>query len=421
MSDNISVNRARKEILSQTQETLSQFSQEDDDFFTQMLDSDDEYWKIDWVDLNEEVFNLKQSEMENEKERQERERNQSLNGNSSDAIEDLSPEEVQAFIADAWTDDEVPFLDQETMAKLPGPPAQDPSTSASFDVLKPEVLEVITQNLTKGTREKYAKYWKLYESYCRECGIPEKSEVSVCYFIHEMLNRKIFGVGSVWSVYSCLNWTYSTKYRENLNKYRQLRALLTGLTKHYIPKKSGVISAEKIKELLTKKLRMDDPFELMTIVTVALAYFGLLRKSEILTLEYQDVHLDKKNRLIEVFYDHPSKTRPIGFKYTIPSWLFDAFERYTEQIKDKKPSGRFLKNAVKAKYGKIVRKTNMGKGRIDIMLRRIEILLGLEPKVLTAHCFRRSGATALADSGASVINIKRAGRWRSLTTVDPVG
>ena len=112
MSDNISVNRARKEVLTQTQETLSQFSQEDDDFVTQMLDSDDEYWKIDWVDLNEEVFNLKQLEMETEKERQERERKQGLNGNSSDAIEDLSPVEVQAFIADAWTDDEVPFLDQ---------------------------------------------------------------------------------------------------------------------------------------------------------------------------------------------------------------------------------------------------------------------------------------------------------------------
>ena len=109
-----------------------------------------------------------------------------------------------------------------------------------------------------------------------------------------MIDRNIFGVGSVWSVYSCLNWTYSKKYRENLNKYRQLRALLTGLTKHYIPKKSGVISAEKIKELLTKKLRKDGPFELLTIVTVALAYFGLLRKSDILMLKFQDMILDKK-------------------------------------------------------------------------------------------------------------------------------
>ena len=52
------------------------------------------------------------------------------------------------------------------------------------------------------------------------------------------------------------------------------------------------------------------------------------------------------------------------------------------------------------------------------MLRLIEFWLGLPVKCLTAHCFRRSGATALADSGASVINIKRAGRWRSLTTVE---
>ena len=174
MSDNISVNRARKEVLTQTQETLSQFSQEDDDFVTQMLDSDDDYWKIDWVDLNEEIFNLKQTELKTEKKLQERERKQRRNGNSNVESDDLSPVEVQAFIADAWTDDEVPFLDNEAMAKLPGPPAQDPTASTSFDVLKPEVLELITQNLTKNTREKYAKYWKLYESYCRKCGILKK-------------------------------------------------------------------------------------------------------------------------------------------------------------------------------------------------------------------------------------------------------
>ena len=60
----------------------------------------------------------------------------------------------------------------------------------------------------------------------------------------------------------------------------------------------------------------------------------------------------------------------------------------------------------------------MGKGRIDVTLRKIEALLGLESKTLTAHCFCRLGETSLANSGASVINIKQAGRWRSLTTVE---
>ena len=47
------------------------------------------------------------------------------------------------------------------------------------------------------------------------------------------------------------------------------------------------------------------------------------------------------------------------------------------------------------------------------MCGRFEEILGLPKGTLTTHTFRRSGAMALANNGASLIQLKRAGRWSS--------
>ena len=140
--------------------------------------------------------------------------------------ENLMPIEKQAFISDAWNDEEIPFLDPRVLPEI------STEKTEIFDVLRPEVLEKITNGLNERTIAKYCKYWKLYLSYCNEMIIPQKSEVSVCHFIHDMIDRKVFKVGSVWCVYSCLNWTYTMTFCENLNSYRQLRALLNSLKKY---------------------------------------------------------------------------------------------------------------------------------------------------------------------------------------------
>ena len=60
----------------------------------------------------------------------------------------------------------------------------------------------------------------------------------------------------------------------------------------------------------------------------------------------------------------------------------------------------------------------MGKNRLRHILRQIEILLGLEPNTLSAHVFRRTAATILANSGISLLGLKRAGRWKTLQTAE---
>ena len=52
------------------------------------------------------------------------------------------------------------------------------------------------------------------------------------------------------------------------------------------------------------------------------------------------------------------------------------------------------------------------------MCRRVEQILKLPVGSLTTHSFRRSGATSLANGGATLIQLKRAGRWASSTVAE---
>ena len=60
----------------------------------------------------------------------------------------------------------------------------------------------------------------------------------------------------------------------------------------------------------------------------------------------------------------------------------------------------------------------MGKGTHAGILHRIEIFLKLPPNSLTSHVWRRSAATELANSGISLLGLKRAGRWKNLASAE---
>ena len=115
------------------------------------------------------------------------------------------------------------------------------------------------------------------------------------------------------------------------------------------------------------------------------------------------------------------KSRARGFGFAAPPKTYDWFVTYISQIGKKKESKvpigekKFLKNySFKGKK----RYQNMGRDRISSILRRIETFLGLDPLTLTVHIFRRTSETFLADSDISLLGLKRAGRWKSLTSAE---
>ena len=228
-------------------------------------------------------------------------------------------------------------------------------------------------------------------------------------------------MGSVWSIYACINSGMRTKYGKRMNKWYELRTMLVNITKYYVPKKSDIISKEQFKTLILLCFDPNDPTDLASIITISLMYCGLLRQSEVHEIRVQDVKVSKTCDNCYVDFARPSKSRARGFGFMLPTFLTPYFKLYCSQLDRSKKPGKpfgetqFLKNFnIRSKK----RSQNMGPRKHTAVLRKIELFLGLTPNSMTCHCWRRSAATELANSGISLLGLKRAGRWKNLKSAE---
>ena len=77
--------------------------------------------------------------------------------------------------------------------------------SATRSKLRPEVAQKIHGGSKKTTQKAHDRYANLYYKYCEETDQEEWKEVSACHFYHDKLNDGVFGIGSVWTIYACIN------------------------------------------------------------------------------------------------------------------------------------------------------------------------------------------------------------------------
>ena len=118
---------------------------------------------------------------------------------------------------------------------------------------------------------------------------------------------------------------------------------------------------------------------------------------------------------IEVDFPYATKRSARGFSFKVPGWLKPSFVKYIGQFPlQREETTRFLKNWTRSKDGR-GRKQNDGINKISALLKAIAKWLGKSGS-FTAHSFRRSAATSLAEVGISVVGLCHAGRWASLKT-----
>ena len=82
----------------------------------------------------------------------------------------------------------------------------------TIDVLETcfaEDLKNLMLPANNATRVKYAKWVKVYMKYVKENCLEHPNipftEHNVCRFFHDGLRSNSFGLGSIWTIYSCLN------------------------------------------------------------------------------------------------------------------------------------------------------------------------------------------------------------------------
>lgn len=264
----------------------------------------------------------------------------------------------------------------------------------------------------------YENWHKKFKEFIEQEDLPENFESILKYFTD--ISSK-YSPSTLWQAYSCLNKFYTTY--KNWNNFNQTSAL-----KNYIKKIENTSKPKKQSTILEKEQLFnflenapnDDKQVLVRKAVSIVGYYGGLRCAELTNLKWKDVSV--QNDVITVFIAD-SKTDQNGSKrfcFNIPKSSnsccpYSILKLYLDDIKCSmgKCDRLFQNPHIKSKA---FSGQPMGRNTIGSIPKYIATFLELEnPGSYTGHCFRRSSATALADTGASSVTLKRQFRWKSDT------
>ena len=152
----------------------------------------------------------------------------------------------------------------------------------------------------------------------------------------------------------------------------------------------------------------------MAIAT--LAYFGCLRSCELVSIKLEDVEKVTEGYMIRIIR---TKTTNKHTRFLIPNAIANSnispasiFPKYFEIVSPwlkEKNETRIWPRPTRSSFCLQFRGVN----HVGTVAKRIATFFSLHPGQYTGHSFRRSSATSAADSGISLINLKRLGGWRS--------
>ncbi|KAJ8914729.1 hypothetical protein NQ315_017439 [Exocentrus adspersus] len=215
------------------------------------------------------------------------------------------------------------------------------------------------QLIPEKSRLRYEKEFENFNQWCDEKRVTGYNE--------EKAN-------TLWSKYSMLKLTTNVRKTVDISKFPKLIAFL---------KRQNVT--------LSKKIETPDIVHLLLKVVTIVGISGACHREELTCLTIDDVE-DKGDLL-----NKKQCTKKIDLRLS------------------NTPHRRFFANY---KHGKCTVQC-VGINSIGKMPSNIAGFLKLQnPEMYTGHSFRRTSATMLANSGASITNIKRHGGWKSASVAE---
>lgn len=133
---------------------------------------------------------------------------------------------------------------------------------------------------------------------------------------------------------------------------------------------------------------------------------GACRGIELVNITINDVKTDSVLQAINLPNTKTNQERT----FVVKGEYLNIVKKYQALRPDNLSTPRFFLNYQKGKCTRQV----IGRNKFAAMPKEIALFLKLDnPEQYTGHCFRRTSATLLADSGANLTTIKRHGGWRS--------
>lgn len=275
----------------------------------------------------------------------------------------------------------------------------------------PELREIAINATDKLIPEKsksqYEKSYNIFLNWTMGHQVTSITEnVLIAYFQSMGQTKKS---STIWTNYSMLRSMLSIKRNIDISKFTRLIALLKTFSKGYQPKKSQILDFDQITRFVT-----DAPDQTFLVVKVVLimGYCGAMRREELTHMSIDDV--DFKTDMILVTVPKTKTNVSRLFAITEHYWIA-CIRKYVDLRPSNTSSRRFFFNY---RNGKCTNQP-IGINKIGQMPKVIATFLQLpNAKLFSGHCFRRSSASHLANSGGDLLTIKRHGGWKSSTVAE---
>ncbi|XP_057319465.1 uncharacterized protein LOC130663914 [Microplitis mediator] len=264
-------------------------------------------------------------------------------------------------------------------------------------------LIIQSDTLPKKSADRYILNYETYKNWQKEheSSLSNSEESNLIVYFKELTKK--LSPSTIWGIWSMLKKTLNTRENIDISKFQNLKSLVKGNSKSYKSKKSLVLKWDEIMKFMNDA---PDKTHLDKKVLLIFGICGALRCKEISELKITDVE-DLGNRYL-VSVNETKNDVPRQFI------IGGLFREKVKQYALLRPKERFSdKFFVQYRNGKCVCQ-NIGRNTIGGTPQSIASYLNLpNPTRYTGHCFRRTSATLLSESGANVTILRQLGGWKS--------
>ena len=186
-------------------------------------------------------------------------------------------------------------------------------------------------------------------------------------------------------------------------------------------KKAAIFDEKELRRFWSLDLPPQD--EWLKLVSI-IAFYGWARSDDLNQLNFENVRFSDRGIHVRFERGKTDSDDKGGLEFVIvfensPAGPAELFQRYYNQLPERYRSGKLFKRWKNNVTPPGYRMQHHGMNHLKMVGSRIaEILEIPNPQAYTGHCFRRSGATHMANAGASTKQLKCKGRWASDSVAD---
>ncbi|KAK5648052.1 hypothetical protein RI129_002944 [Pyrocoelia pectoralis] len=283
--------------------------------------------------------------------------------------------------------------------------------SSSSDLELPSDVEeaanvAVGSLIPEKSKDRYAVAYTKFEKWCELKKLKKTNEkVLLAYF--ESL--KTLKASSLWTTYSMLRAELTVRKNIDIKGYTMLLAWLKRRSDGYHAKKSEIFTKENVEKFIKEA---EDKDYLFAKVAMLIGIAGACRKIELTFLRDKDVSdegtffkitiPETKTHVFREFVINDGNIAGVNF--------VDLIRKYRNIRPSTVKHDRFFVKYYNEKCG--VQPVGINTfGKLPTMI--AQYLRLPNAKAYTGHCFRRSSASFLTDSGADILRIKQHGGWKS--------